>query len=310
MTPDLPTNGKKDQSLLEGHYSWNKAPFEVFSPTVQNIPFVFNSPHSGRYYPLDFIEKSRLNNLEIRRSEDHFVDQLFKSVIKYGAPLMVANYPRAFVDVNREPFELDPKMFSQRLPAYANSRSLRVSGGLGTIPKIVAENMNIYKHRINLEEGLARIENIYRPYHNMLKDLIVATHVKFGHCVLIDCHSMPASANFGKSSIKPDFIIGNCFGKSASSALSQYAIDILRNLGYKVSENTPYAGGFITQHYGRPQRNLHAIQIEINRGLYVNEKTVRPKPEFDTLKDDLEKFVKAISLFDAHDLSNDALAAE
>lgn len=167
--------------------------FEVREPEMQRIPFVFNSPHSGRVYSRSFLEKSRLDDLSIRRSEDHFVDELFHSVTDLGAPLLMAHFPRAFLDVNREPYELDPRMFDGPLPPHANISSMRVAGGLGTVPRLVAENMEIYRGRFPVSEALERIETIYKPYHACLRRLIARTHVQFGLAVLIDCHSMPGN---------------------------------------------------------------------------------------------------------------------
>ncbi|AWI58826.1 hypothetical protein AB395_00003183 [Sinorhizobium fredii CCBAU 45436] len=225
--------------------------FEVLEPASQRIPFVFNSPHSGRYYPQTFLEQSRLDSHSIRRSEDHFVDELFQSATHLGAPLLRAHFPRAFLDVNREPYELDPRMFDGVLPAHANISSMRVAGGLGTVPRLVAENMEIYRSRFPVEEALARIEAIYKPYHATLRKLIARTHVQFGMAVLVDCHSMPGNVHLPGSGQRPDFIIGDRYGTSAAAELSRVAVELLEGLGYAVTRNKPYAGGFITEHYGR-----------------------------------------------------------
>jgi N-formylglutamate amidohydrolase len=269
--------------------------FEILEPANQRIPFVFNSPHSGRIYPQSFLEQSRLDAHSIRRSEDHFVDELFQSATFLGAPLLRAHFPRAFLDVNREPYELDPRMFDGALPAHANISSMRVAGGLGTVPRLVAENMEIYRARFPVEEALTRIETIYRPYHATLRKLIARTHVQFGMAVLIDCHSMPGNVHLPGSLQRPDFIIGDRYGTSAAAELSRIAVEILEQLGYAVTRNKPYAGGFITEHYGRPTRGLHALQIEINRGLYIDEPTLAKKPGFVALEADLATFIAALA---------------
>ncbi|WOS62288.1 N-formylglutamate amidohydrolase [Sinorhizobium fredii] len=269
--------------------------FEVLEPASQRIPFVFNSPHSGRYYPQTFLEQSRLDSHSIRRSEDHFVDELFQSATLLGAPLLRAHFPRAFLDVNREPYELDPRMFDGVLPAHANISSMRVAGGLGTVPRLVAENMEIYRSRFPVEEALARIEAIYKPYHATLRKLIARTHVQFGMAVLVDCHSMPGNVHLPGSGQRPDFIIGDRYGTSAAAELSRVAVELLEGLGYAVTRNKPYAGGFITEHYGRPTRGLHALQIEINRSLYVDESTLDKKSGFAALATDLATFVAALA---------------
>lgn len=266
--------------------------FEVLEPTSLRIPFVYNSPHSGRRYDSAFVDNSRLDSRSIRRSEDHFVEELFADAPEIGAPLLIAHFPRAFLDVNREPYELDPRMFDGPLPPYANSHSLRVAGGLGTIPKIVAENMEIYRGRLSVEEALGRIEAIYKPYHACLRRLIARTHSKFGFGVLIDCHSMPGNIRLSGSAVRPDFIIGDRYGTSAAADLSRAAIEFLEDLGFTAVRNKPYAGGFITEHYGRPTRGLHALQIEINRALYVDESTLEKKPDFAALAGAMSGFMR------------------
>jgi len=269
--------------------------FEIVEPAAQRIPFVFNSPHSGRLYPQSFLDQSRLDAHSIRRSEDHFVDELFQSATYLGAPLLRAHFPRAFLDVNREPYELDPRMFDGALPAHANIGSMRVAGGLGTVPRLVAENMEIYQGRFPVEEALTRIETIYKPYHATLRKLIARTHVQFGMAVLIDCHSMPGNVHLPGTGQRPDFIIGDRYGTSAAAELSRVAVELLQQLGYAVTRNKPYAGGFITEHYGRPTRGLHALQIEINRSLYIDEATLVKKPGFAALEADLGTFIAALA---------------
>jgi N-formylglutamate amidohydrolase len=269
---------------------------EILAPDEQTVPFVFNSPHSGRYYPAEFLAATCLDTNDIRRSEDLYVDSLFSFVVRLGAPLMSAVYPRAYLDVNREPYELDPKMFVGRLPSFANVRSLRVAGGLGTIPRVVSHTSSIYNGPLPVEEGLARIERIYRPYHDTLRGLLAQTHVAFGVAVLIDCHSMPSNIRGATSRSRPDFVLGDRFGTSCMPELTDRAAAILQALGYTVCRNKPYAGGFITEHYGRPARGLHALQIEINRGLYMDETHLAPHDGFARLSSDLAKMAEALLL--------------
>lgn len=286
------------------------APFEIRRPADQRVPFVFNSPHSGRYYPDRFLSMVRLDRNTIRRSEDSFVEELFGSAVMLGAPLLAANFPRAYIDVNREPWELDPRMFAEPVPSFANIRSARVAGGLGTVPKLVGEGLDIYSGRLPLAEAIGRIETIYKPYHDTLKRLVTSTHQRFGFAVLVDCHSMPASIRIGDSGVRPDFIVGDRFGASSSGALTEHAIGLLIALGYTVAHNKPYAGGFITEHYGRPQRGLHALQIEVNRGLYMNERTFQKSSNFDALADDLARFVADLMAIPDFHLTELPLAAE
>jgi N-formylglutamate amidohydrolase len=286
------------------------APFEIRSTAEQRVPFVFNSPHSGSHYPDRFLAMIRLDRNAIRRSEDCYVDELFGGAVALGAPMLAANFPRAYLDVNREPWELDPRMFVEPVPPYANIRSARVAGGLGTVPKLVGEGLDIYAGRLPLTEAVARIEAVYKPYHDALKRLLTGTHQRFGYGVLIDCHSMPASIRVGDSGVRPDFIVGDRFGASAAPSLTETAIRLLTSMGYTVAHNKPYAGGFITEHYGRPARGLHALQIEVNRGLYMNERTLQRSAGFDVLADDLAHFCADLMGMPDHNFTDLPLAAE
>lgn len=285
-------------------------PFEIRSGAEQRVPFLFNSPHSGRYYPERFLAMARLDRNAIRRSEDCYVDELFGGAVALGAPMLAANFPRAYLDVNREPWELDPRMFAEPVPSFCNIRSVRVAGGLGTVPKLVGEGLDIYAGRLPLAEAVGRIEAVYKPYHETLKRLLTRTHARFGFAVLIDCHSMPASIRVGDSGLRPDFIIGDRFGISATAALTETAIGLLTAMGYTVAHNKPYAGGFITEHYGRPARHLHALQIEVNRGLYMNERTFEKGAGFDALADDLTRFSADLMAMPDHHFIDLPLAAE
>lgn len=285
-------------------------PFVVRSAAQQRVPFVFNSPHSGSNYPARFLAMSRLDAVAIRRSEDCYVDELFAGVVAQGAPMLAANFPRAYLDANREPWELDPRMFAEALPAYANIRSARVAGGLGTVPRLVGEGQEIYAGKMRLSEAVMRVETVYKPYHEELKRLLTRTHAQFGFAVLIDCHSMPASIRLGDNGMRPDFIVGDRFGVACASALSEAAIAILAGLGYRVAHNKPYAGGFITEHYGRPARGLHALQIEVNRGLYMDERTLERTAGFAALANDLTRFVADLMALPDHCFSGLPLAAE
>ena len=273
-------------TILEFQTAENPS-FTISAPAEQRVPFVFNSPHSGRCYPHTFQAQTPLTNLQLRSSEDVLVDHLFASVVEIGAPLLSAEFPRAWLDVNREPYELDPKLFREPLPSHANIRSMRVSGGLGTIPRIVAENMPIYSTPPSLTEGLERIEQIYRPYHGALRNLMAQSAIRFGYAVLVDCHSMPSTITPGEKEPRADIIIGDRYGSSCDSEISQELIQRFSDLGYNTTRNKPYAGGFITEHYGRPLKGLHAIQIEINRALYMNEQTLLPHEGFSALYEDI-----------------------
>lgn len=273
--------------------------FEVRRPERPSLPLVLNSPHSGACYPQAFLDASRLDARTIRRSEDFFVDDLIAPAA-VACPLLKANFPRAWLDVNREPYELDPKMFSAPLPAHANVRSMRVAGGLGTIPRIVAEGQDIYAAPLSVEEGLSRIEQVYRPYHRTLRRLVTETRDAFGIAVLLDCHSMPASVRGPHSRSRPDIVLGDRYGSSCASDLTDFVARALTRMGYAVSRNKPYAGGYITEHYGEPGNGIHAVQIEFNRSLYVDERSLEKRPGFDRLSADLVRLVEALGeAFDA-----------
>ncbi|NRG17324.1 N-formylglutamate amidohydrolase [Rhizobiales bacterium] len=284
--------------------------FDVLTPTRRHLPFVFNSPHSGRSYPSSFISSSRLDAASIRRSEDAYVDELFEWVVSLGAPMIRAHFPRAYLDVNREPYELDPKMFEERLPPYANVRSIRVAGGLGTIARIVGESQEIYRKRLPVNEAISRIESIYKPYHRTLRRLLAETHVSFGYAVLVDCHSMPSTIRNPDGGPRPDFILGDRYGTSCSPVLVEAAMESLRAMGYTVSRNKPYAGGFITEHYGRPAKALHALQLEINRALYMDEASLKPHDGFTALSRDLHSFVRDLTEIGGNIFEAGAIAAE
>lgn len=262
-------------------------PFDIRAPEVPAAPFVLCSPHSGRIYPDSFVALSRLSPLSLRKSEDCFVDELFGPVAAAGVPLISARFPRAFLDVNREPYELDPELFIERLPDFANTQSVRVAGGLGTIARIVADGEEIYHQKLPLSAGLARVEQLYVPFHAALGGLVETTRKRFGYAVLIDCHSMPSASMAPAGGPRPDIVLGDRFGASADSKITRFLKDALTLLGYDVHMNRPYAGGYITEHYGRPSRNVHAVQIEINRGLYLDEMSMQPTRGFTGLQRDL-----------------------
>jgi N-formylglutamate amidohydrolase len=274
-----------------------RLPLEIVMPAEQTLPVVFSSPHSGADYPQEFVAQSRLGLPGLRRSEDCFVDELFAAAPRLGAPLIRALFPRAFVDPNREPFELDPGMFEDELPAYANTTSPRVAAGLGTIAKVVASGEDIYTGRLRFAEAKRRIDDYYRPYHGALWETLSATRKRFGAGLLIDCHSMPSvggpmERDAGR--MRVDFVLGDCHASSCAPVVIERIETVLRGLGYAVTRNAPYSGGFVTQHYGRPADGLHALQIEINRALYMDEQRIQRGAGFATLAERLELLIRAI----------------
>ena len=269
-------------------------PFSVAQPGELKVPLVFNSPHSGRVYPSTFLAASKLDPRTLRRSEDSFVEELFGFVTDMGAPLLHAHFPRAYLDVNREPYELDPVLFRDGLPHYANTQSVRVVGGLGTIARIVSESDEIYREPLSVEAALERINRLYIPYHDTLAALLLEAKREFGLAVLIDCHSMPSNPMADQSAGRPDFVLGDRFGTSCSGELTRLAASHLEALGYAVALNKPYAGGYITEHYGRPHKAQHVLQIEINRSLYMNEQSFQKSPGFERLRTSLETVMRAL----------------
>jgi N-formylglutamate amidohydrolase len=260
-------------------------------PADHSWPLVLASPHSGSEYPADFLAASRLDAATLRRSEDSFVDQLFSAAARMGVPLLSARFPRAYVDVNREAYELDPTMFADALPGFVNAGSPRVRMGLGTIARVVGGGEEIYARKLCFAEAERRIEALYQPYHKALLRLVEETDARFGGCLLIDCHSMPsAGSGCGRDGV--DIVLGDCHGAACAPEILGAAHRFLSQRGFVVAINAPYAGGFTTNHYGRPSDRRHALQIEINRSLYMHERTYRKRPFFVRLARDLTALVE------------------
>lgn len=266
-------------------------PFTIAQPQVQSAPFVLSSPHSGRKYPQAFLDASALDPISLRRSEDSFVDEIFADAPRLGLPLLCAEFPRAFLDVNREAYELDPAMFEDKLPRFANTRSRRVASGLGTVARIVSDGRDIYRHKLTLGDVLERIDRLHHPYHRALGNLLNTTRSRFGAACLIDCHSMPSALSSsgygGRARQRADIILGNRHGTSCSPVIMEEAERVLKSCGYKVTRNEPFAGGYCTQHFGRPRAGYHSLQIEISRALYMDEETMERGPGLTQLRRDM-----------------------
>src|ERR1044071_8950519 len=277
-------------------------PFEVIEPAACLSPVVFNSPHSGCVYPRAFLESAKLDLATLRRSEDSFVDDLIAGVVPRGHPLVRVHFPRCYVDVNREPYELDPRMFDGRLPSFANTRSMRVAGGLGTVARVVGDAQEIYDQRIPVDDALQRIESLYKPYHRALRRLFTRLHREFGAAVLVDCHSMPSTAGHRDERPRPEFVLGDRYGTSCVGVVAKTGEKTRRKLGYTVSRNKPYAGGFITEHYGNPAVGLHAIQLEINSALYMDERRYERSAAFAGVAADLETLAQRLAEIPIYEL--------
>lgn len=291
--------------LSASHEERAGASCSVLAPVEQTLPLVFASPHSGRDYPPAFVAASRLDPLSLRRSEDAFIDQVFGSAPAHGAPLLRAHFPRVYVDPNREPFELDPDMFDGPLPDFVNATSPRVAAGLGTVARVVTSGEEVYAGKLAFDEVRRRIETHYFPYHAVLKDLVESTRDRFGGCLLIDCHSMPSIG--GPMDSDPglkrvDMVLGDRFRTSCAPSVTDFVETTLGGMGYSVRRNTPYAGGFTTAHYGRPREGVHALQIELNRALYMNEDAVAPTRGLDRLAAHMGEMIEALSKLETRTL--------
>jgi N-formylglutamate amidohydrolase len=263
-------------------------PFRLDRPARQTAPFLFASPHSGRRYPASLLEKTRLDPTTLRRSEDAFVDELFAGVVGLGAPLLAAQFPRAFLDVNRSSSELDAGMFDAPLDLPVDAPSPRVTAGLGVIPRIVRDGAEIYGRKLDAREAGARIAQLYQPYHQTLAALMQEIHLRFGAAVLVDCHSMPSALSV------PDIVLGDRYGASASPALTQRAEAAFAREGFSVARNTPYAGGHTTVLHGRVSAGFHALQIEVNRALYLDEEKIVKKASFEPVYERLTRALKVM----------------
>jgi N-formylglutamate amidohydrolase len=268
-------------------------PYEVWRPEGPPSALVFASPHSGRHYPADMGASARLGATAMRSSEDALVDQLIAAAPRHGSTVIVARYARAYVDVNREPYELDPAMFEDELPEFARVRTARVAAGLGSIARLVAEGREIYDRKLTFAEASRRIEAVHQPYHLALHGLVEQARASHGGAILIDWHSMPgAAAGHGSGALNGrrqiDMVLGDRFGSTCSEDLTLLVERELGAMGYVTARNAPYAGGYTTEAYGRPVEGVHALQIEISRALYLDEASLLPGPGFSRLARDLE----------------------
>ena len=269
-------------------------PFELVRPERTATPLVHASPHSGRVYPADLLAASALDSAAIRRSEDALVDELVAGAPASGGALIKATYARAYIDVNREPYELDPAMFEDELPAFAQSRTARAAAGLGSIARIVAEGQEIYSRKLTFDEARRRVEEVHAPWHAAVGELLEEARASFGAALLIDWHSMPSGAA-GPARRAPDFVLGDRYGAACAGGVTRLVERELEARGYVVARNAPYAGGWATARYGRPAEGLHALQVEINRALYLDEKRLEPLAGAARLKADLDRLFRGLA---------------
>ncbi len=258
--------------------------FRLDLPQKRQSCVVFASPHSGRHYPPAFLNRTALDERTIRSSEDAFVDELFAAAPRFGAPLLCALAPRAYVDLNRSVDELDPALIEG---VRALALNPRVGSGLGVIPRVVANGRAIYRGKLSLTEARSRLDGVWHPYHRALQQVLDDHHAMFGEAILVDCHSMPHEAIEScslRNVPRPEVVIGDRFGASAAPAVVDAVEAVIRNAGLRVGRNAPFAGAYITQHYGRPARRQHVLQIEIDRALYMDERTIEPHANFDVVR--------------------------
>ena len=271
------------------------APFELSHPIGARSCAVFSSPHSGRDYPPPLLQRTRLTDLQIRSSEDAFVDELFSAAPRFGATMIAAKVARACVDLNRAPDDLDPALISGASRRFLNPR---IAAGLGVIPRVVADGRQIIDGKITLAEAQRLLEQYWRPYHSSLGGLLSERRKEFGAAVLFDCHSMPSDAIHSlaaKGPGRPEIILGDRFGAACGRWLIEASTEAFRGAGFRVSHNAPFAGGYITQAYGRPSEGLHALQIEIDRGLYMDQTAIERSYGFDGIKTRLEGVVSVLA---------------
>lgn len=270
------------------------ASFRIDRPPTQTTPLVFASPHSGRGYPRNFLDSARLDAAGLRRSEDCFVDELYEGAVAAGAPLVSATFARAYCDPNREKWELDPAMFLDALPDWVNTTSARVGAGLGTLARVVASGELIYRRKLSFGEAEYRVRTYWEPYHAALRQLLDETKQSFGACLLIDCHSMPAQT-YADGRKSPDVILGDAHGTACSPRIMRAVELILSDLGFVVRRNDPYAGGYITRHYGRPREMIHTLQLELARGLYMDEARLTRSIQFGEIQRKLSELALRLS---------------
>jgi N-formylglutamate amidohydrolase len=272
-------------------------PCRVILPERNFAPVVFASAHSGRAYTAELLSGVRLGSLSLRRSEDCFVDELFGAAPEHGAALVAANFPRAFCDANREPWELDPGMFNEQLPDWVNTTSPRVSAGLGTIAKVVASGEPIYGGKLSFLEAERRIATYWHPFHDALRLVMEDIKARWGYCLLIDCHSMPSNAQGTRANGRlVDFVLGDLHGAACSPRVTRSVESFLCGRGFCVRRNDPYAGGYITKHYGRPAHGAHVLQIEIARRLYMDEKLIEQSPGFAGIQLSMTDLIALVTL--------------
>lgn len=259
-------------------------PYLLRLPRTRSSSVIFASPHSGRDYPAAFLGASVLDERSIRSSEDAFVEELIAAAPEFGAPLIAATVPRAFIDLNRAAEELDPALVEG---VGRSAHNPRITSGLGVIPRVVANGRAIYRGKIGRAEAEARIAAHWQPYHARLRALVEEALEGFGEAILVDCHSMPHEAieQVGPAGApRPDVVLGDRFGAAASAEIVERIEAAFSGAGLRVARNAPFAGAYVAQAYGRPSRGAHAVQVEIDRALYMDERTIARSADFEAFR--------------------------
>ncbi len=281
--------------------------FVLSCPDRQVAPVILSSPHSGNWYPPDFLARSVLDRHAIRSSEDAFVDRLFGAAPDLGLPLLAARVPRAYLDLNRAPDEMDPAVIDGiEQPAH----NPRVSSGLGVIPRVVAGARAIYAGKLSRQEADFRLTRYWHPYHDALRGLIGQTVAAFGEAIVLDCHSMPHEAIEGHARFGaplPEVVLGDRYGAAAGREVMARVEAAFQAEGLRVARNAPFAGAHITHAYGRPSQRVHVIQVEIDRALYMDEARIEPLARFDSFRARIGRILVRIAGDEARGLP---LAAE
>lgn len=299
MSADDTTPADLIQAQLEAR------PVRLVLPPTQRLPVIFSSPHSGRVYAPRFLAQSRLNPISLRHSEDAFVDELFEAATGFGCPILAAEFPRAYVDANRSKGEIDTILFDAPVGLAVDAPSPRVQAGLGVIPRVVRDGVEIYADKLPASEAARRLDTYYKPYHAALAALVAQTYKRFGCALVVDCHSMPSVP------VAPEIVFGDCHSTSLDVGFMRHAERAFLASGFATARNSPYAGGYTTRLYARRDEGIHALQIEINRALYLDEAKVAKAPSFAGIKGRLTAALRHMLSFDFTALRpRRALAAE
>lgn len=272
--------------------------FDEFNSKEINYPMVLSVPHKGTVFPEEFLGVVNRSIEELRSNEDSFVDELIMEASHKGIPMVSMNIARSFVDVNRDKIEIDPTMF-YNYPNQENAiggRRCRV--GLGVIHRITARNHNIYDGLLDYNEVLERFANVYDPYHKRLQQLIDKAIKKFGFCMVLDCHSMPSEiCTLMQDTSRIDFCLGTLFEQSCPAEMHDIFKASLEAKGYYAADNCPYSGAYITFNYCQPRKGIYTMQMEINRGLYMNERVYKKNECFSKRCEDISNTITALGNF-------------